>query len=227
VFSAISIQAFSLSWQLKRTRQTVHCIEIEALFDHCFVNLLCLCVVHWLTWIFLIERISFQIPDYHVTVQTILSPAVPETVTIREKVSQKCGRSWGANLWPLALQPSALVTRQPWIDETKFENRFTLTFKLTCSSLYYLGNFSVTQFRKKGDNFISEWIFSDANPWIVFSCLKNEYKLYNNGIQFDSLYWWRTRRLGRRLIVVLPCIDNVQLSNLERTWMILTINTQI
>jgi len=55
-----------------------------------------------------------KISSHNVT-QTILSPSVPETVSIRENKSQKYRRGWDVNRWPLALQPSALSTRPAWI----------------------------------------------------------------------------------------------------------------
>jgi len=55
---------------------------------------------------------------FHNITQIILSPSVPETVSIQENKSQKYRRGWCANPWPLALQPSALATRPPWIDNS-------------------------------------------------------------------------------------------------------------
>jgi len=49
---------------------------------------------------------------YNVT-QTIVSPSVPEIVSIRENKSQKYRQGWGANPSPRALQSSALATRPP------------------------------------------------------------------------------------------------------------------
>jgi len=47
---------------------------------------------------------------------------VPETESIRENKSQEYRRGWGAKPWPLALQPSALAIRPPWIFISSFRH---------------------------------------------------------------------------------------------------------
>ena len=49
----------------------------------------------------------------HNATQTILSPSVPKTVSIRKNKSLKYRRRWGVNPSPLALQASAFATRPP------------------------------------------------------------------------------------------------------------------
>jgi len=79
---------------------------------------------------------------FHNVTQTILSPSVPETVSIRENKSHKYRRGWGANPWPLVLQPSAIATRPPWIDlllrqlEDDFKqypNRYNIYIPIYCN----------------------------------------------------------------------------------------------